>query len=68
MLPKKLASVNRMVSTGHRVVFDSPEVGSYIENKESGKKIKLRQNNGVCLLDMWVAPNPNKSVKRQVGQ
>ena len=64
---KILASVSRMVSTGHRIVFDSPEVGSYIENKQSWKHIKLRQGNGVYLLDMWVAPNPNKRVQRQVG-
>ena len=64
---KILASVSRMVSTGHRVVFDSPEVGSYIEHKASGKKIKLRQHNGVYLLDMWVAPNGNKGFQRQVA-
>ena len=58
---KILASVSRMVSTGHRIIFDSTDVGSFIENKKTGKKIKLRQNNGVYLQDMWVAPNNSKS-------
>ena len=43
---KILASVSRVVSNGHRVVFDRPEVGSYVEHKASGKRIMLRQSNG----------------------
>ena len=51
-------SVSRIVGAGHRVILDSPEVGSYVENKSTGKKIFLRQHNGVYLLDVWVEPNP----------
>ena len=58
---KILASVSRIVATGHRIIFDSPDIGSYIEHKDTGRKIKLRQNNWVYILDMWVAPNPSKS-------
>ena len=36
---KILASVSRIVATGHRVVFDSPDIGSYIEHKDSGGKL-----------------------------
>ena len=60
---KKLASVSRMVRIGHRIIFDSPDIGSFIENKKTGKDMKLRQHNGIYLLDMWVAPNPSKSSK-----
>ena len=56
---KNLGSVSRIVATGHRIIFDTPDVGSYIENKQTGKQIKLRQHNGVYLLDVWVAPNPS---------
>ena len=55
---KILGSVSRIVSTGHKVVFDTPEIGSYLENKATGKNITLRQHNGVYLLDVWVEPNP----------
>ena len=57
MDPKKyLASVSRINQAGHKVVFDSPENGSYIENKETGNKTWLRQESGVFFLDLWVSP------------
>ena len=58
---KILGSVSRIVNAGHRVIFDTPEIGSYLENKATGKRIALRQHNGVYLLDVWVEPNPNKN-------
>ena len=61
---KILGSVSRIVSTGHRVVFDTPDVGSCLENKSTGKKINLRQHNGIYFLDVWVEPNPNGSFPR----
>ena len=55
--PKKfLASVSRITQAGHRVVFDSPEEGSYIQNKATGVKTWLRQEGGVYFLDLWVSP------------
>eukprot|EP00973_Karenia_brevis_P032750 4520451-Karenia_brevis.AAC.1 len=52
---KPLGSVSRMTQAGNRVVLDSidaPE-GSYIENKATGERLYLRQENGVYLLDTW---------------
>eukprot|EP00974_Lingulodinium_polyedra_P113959 11033073-Lingulodinium_polyedra.AAC.1 len=56
--PKKfLASVSRINQAGHRVVFDDPQSGSYIENKVTGMKTWLRQEGGVFFLDLWVCPD-----------
>ena len=39
------------------MVFDDPNtVGSFIENKTTGKKTPLRQHNGVYYMDVWVKP------------
>ena len=51
---KALASVSKIVGNGNAVVFDSE--GSYILNKQSGDVTWLREENGVYLLDMQVAP------------
>ena len=51
-----LASVSRLNQTGHRVVFDDPASGSYIENKVTGSKTWLRQESGVFYLDLWISP------------
>ena len=56
---KLLASVSRLNQAGHRVVFDEPQSGSYIENKATGKKTWLRQEGGVFYLDLWVNPEPS---------
>ena len=54
---KTLLSVKRMTKAGNRVVFDDPNtVGSFIENKTTGKKTPLRQHNGVYYMDVWVKP------------
>ena len=45
---KALGAVSRLVGAGNRVVFDDPNtVGSFIENKMTGKQTPLRQHNGV---------------------
>ena len=49
---KFLASVSRLSQAGHRVVFDDPISGSYIENKSTGVKTWLRQAGGVYFLDL----------------
>ena len=54
-----LAAVSRIVGGGNRVVFDSPEIGSFIEYKSSGSRIYLRQSNGVYYMDVWVNDNPS---------
>ena len=56
---KALGSVSRMVHNGNRVVFDLDEWGancSYIESKSTGKRLWLRERNGVYVLDVMVAP------------
>ena len=52
---KALGSVSKIVNNGNRVVFDMD--GSYIENKWSNDRLWLREDNGVYVLDMLVAPN-----------
>ena len=55
---KALGSVLKMVRNGHRVVFDDEEYGegSYIQDRRTGQKTYLRQENGVFVLDVWVRP------------
>ena len=53
---KYLLSVSRLIQAGHRVVFDAPDTGSYIENRESGQRIWLRQDGGVYYLDLQILP------------
>ena len=49
---KAFLSVAKLVSTGHRAVFD-PEL-SYIEHCESGEWFPLEQNNGTFELRLRV--------------
>ena len=61
IVTKALGSVSRMVRNGIRVVFDVDEWGdncSYIDSKATGKRMWLRERNGVYVLDVMVAP-PN---------
>ena len=51
---KALGSVSKMVRNGNRVVFDA--MGSYIENTQTAERIWLREDNGVYVLDVLVAP------------
>ena len=49
---KALLSVKRVVQAGNKVVFDAD--GSYIEDKSTGEKMWLREENGMYMLRMWV--------------
>ena len=49
---KPLLSVREMVAAGHRVVFDS--MGSYAENKMSGKRQYFKDKQGSYVLEMWM--------------
>ena len=51
---KALGSVSKIVHTNNRVVFDP--AGSYIESLSDGSVLPLREDNGVFVLDAWVAP------------
>ena len=53
---KMLASVSRLNQAGHKLVFDTPDCGSYMECKTTGIRRWLRQENGVFDLDLWVKP------------
>ena len=61
---KILASVSRIVEGGNRVVFDNPQIGSYIENKTNGNRTYLRQANGVYYMDVWVSPETVEGFQR----
>ena len=49
---KALLSVKKVVKAGNRVVFD--EDGSYIEDKQTGEKMWMEENNGMYILKLWV--------------
>ena len=56
---KALGSVSQMVNNGNKLVFDQDSNGKdtpYIQNKRTNEKIWLRQENGVYVLDLMVAP------------
>ena len=56
---KALGSVSQVVKNGNKLVSDQDSSGkdtSYIQNKRTNEKIWLRQENGVYVLDLMVAP------------
>ena len=53
---KALLSVNKVVGAGNRVVFE--QEGAYIEDRASGGKMWMREENGMYMLRMWVKKLP----------
>ena len=51
---KPLLSASSCNANGTFVVLDGPE--SYMQNKRTGEKSKIHQNNGVYCIYMWVKP------------
>ena len=51
---KALGSVSKIVANGNKVVLDGS--GSFIENKRSRERLWMREENGVYVLDVYVAP------------
>ena len=49
---RPLMSVKRMCKAGHRVIFD--DEGSYVESKHTGERLKIVEEDGEYLLDVWV--------------
>ena len=49
---KALLSVKKVVDADNKVVFDA--AGSYIEDKQTGERMWLREENGMYMLRMWV--------------
>ena len=41
---------------GNRIVLEADGLGSYIEHKQSGKRIPLTVENGVYMMEMLVVP------------
>ena len=63
---KALGSVSKICANGNTVIFD--DEGSYILNKATGERTMLRQENGVYLLDVRIAPpkwNPEQGIPRK---
>ncbi len=61
--PRKfLASVSRMNEAGHRVVFDSPDLGSYIEDKKTGNKLDMTRYGNVFVVHAQVGSGPSTAV------
>ena len=50
---KGLLSVKKMTKAGNRVVFD--EDGSFIEDKQSGERMWMKENEGMYMLKLWVS-------------
>ena len=48
---KGLRSVRKIVAAGNRVVFDKD---SYIEDKQTGERMRLTEAQGMYMLKMWV--------------
>ena len=59
---KALGSVSKIVANGNKVIFD--ESGSFIENKRSRERLWMREDNGVYVLDVYVAPPDCHEKKR----
>ena len=49
---RPLMSVKRVCKNGNRVVFD--DEGSYVENKRTGEKMVIEEDDGDYVLDVWV--------------
>ena len=47
---KSLMSVSKIAKAGHRVIFDDD--GSFIEDKATGERIWMVENNGMYTLTM----------------
>ena len=55
---KPLASVSAIIDQGNKVVFDTE--GSYVENKQTGERIKLKRKNGTFIMKLEVEGNNKK--------
>ena len=64
-ITKPLVSVSKWIDDGHQVVFD--EKASYIIHKESGRRMLLKRERGVFIVDAYVEPrkSANKVFSRQ---
>ena len=63
---KALGSVSKIVANGNKEVFDGS--GSFIENKRSRERLWVREENGVYVLDVYVAPPDCHEKKKDFSQ
>ena len=63
---KPLVSLGKLVDDGHSVIFDGIE--SYILRKKSGKRIKLKRERGVFVIDAYADPEQGGSDFSRRGQ
>ena len=49
---RPLMAVKRICKAGHRVVFDDD--GSYVEDKETGETLRVIEEDGEYVIDVWV--------------
>ena len=59
---RNLASAMRIVNAGNRIVLD--DEGSYIEDKKSGRKIKVKMEKGEFEFEIWV-PKPKSTIAEE---
>ena len=57
---RPLMSVKKICRNNQRVVFD--DEGSYIENKTTGERLKVLEEDGEYVLDIWVNAGAEKEV------
>ena len=53
---KPLAAASKIAAKGNRIVLEALGTDSYIENKQTGKRIPLTIKNGVYMMEMLVMP------------
>ena len=53
---KPLAAASKITAKGNRIVLDEEGSDSYIEHKKTGTRIPLTMENGVYMMEMFVAP------------
>ena len=68
---KPLGAVGEICQAGHKVVFDDlTPGGSHIESHTTGERVPMRKENGVYVMDVWVAPpsDDQSTFRGQVGR
>ena len=49
---RPLMAVKKICKAGHRVIFD--DEGSYVEDKETGETMKVIEEDGEYVIDVWI--------------
>ena len=62
---KPMAAASRITSRGNRIILDDADSPSYIENKATGTRIPLKNENGIYVMEVAVEPKNEALVRRQ---